>query len=87
MSKIRSYCYKNNCGPVVKTGFHLEEYFVCRECKEEITERLATEIKDRVVKKEIVPDGGGPEEIDPFLEIYGFSGYIPNKHDDLDDFT
>lgn len=49
--KIKNYCYSNKCGPVVRTGFQHDFYFVCRQCKEEVTEHLAREIEDRSERK------------------------------------
>jgi hypothetical protein len=45
--KVKNYCYSAKCGPVAYGGFHLEKYPVCKFCKEEITERLANDIKNR----------------------------------------
>ena len=42
--KIKTFCYKSDCGPIVETGFHLEKYQICTKCKEEVSEVL----KDRV---------------------------------------
>lgn len=47
----KNYCYSNGCGPVVRGGFHLEDYKVCKSCKMEITESLAFKIKNDEDKK------------------------------------
>ena len=39
MSK-KYYCHQDNCD-IVKTGFQIETYHVCRTCKEEVSENLA----------------------------------------------
>ncbi len=43
---IKNYCYSNSCGPAIQTGFQ-EQYWICRSCREEITSRLAQDIKQR----------------------------------------
>lgn len=50
--EIKRYCYASKCGPVVITGFHHEQYPVCKACKQEISERLRKEIEDRVEPKD-----------------------------------
>ena len=47
----KSYCYKSDC-EVVITGFHLEQYYSCKKCKMELTERLYNQIKERDDKKD-----------------------------------
>jgi phosphoketolase len=47
--KKKTYCYKNTC-KVVQTGFHLNQYYVCSECKEEVSTHLKEIIEER--KKE-----------------------------------
>lgn len=44
--KIKTYCYKSIC-QYVETGFHLEKYYVCSVCKEEISENLRNSIDSR----------------------------------------
>jgi hypothetical protein len=39
MSDKKKYCYKSSCN-FVQTGFHIEQYFVCRECREEVSDSL-----------------------------------------------
>ena len=74
-AKIKNYCYKVPCGPVVKTGFNLEQYFVCRECKEEVTESLADRIKEKTdAKKEVVPEGNSNDD---FMDMWASLGGPP----------
>lgn len=49
---IRTHCYNKKCGPVVEAGFHFERWLVCKECKQEVTQRLAEEIEERIAIKE-----------------------------------
>jgi hypothetical protein len=37
MSDPKQWCYQDKCGPFVQTGFHLEQYLVCKTCKEEVS--------------------------------------------------
>lgn len=85
--KVRTSCYKSSCGPVVKTGFRLVEFFVCKTCGEEVSERLAGEIEERIAireeGKDIIPDGGSD---DPY-DLFGFGGYVPGTNSvDPDDY-
>lgn len=41
---VKNYCYAS-CGPVVVTGFHHEQYKVCKSCKQEISDALYERIK------------------------------------------
>jgi len=41
----KNYCYKESC-EFVQTGFHTEQYMVCRVCKEEVTESLCQRKKE-----------------------------------------
>lgn len=52
MEKVKQYCYDGGCD-IVQTGFHLEQYFVCKKCKKEITPALKTQIDDRAKNKEV----------------------------------
>ncbi len=36
---MKNFCYSPSCN-FVKTGFHLEQYWVCKFCKMEITDTL-----------------------------------------------
>lgn len=47
-SKVKTYCYKSKCGPVVKTGAVLSVWLVCKECKEEVSEKLAEDINNKL---------------------------------------
>jgi hypothetical protein len=51
-SNPKTYCYQKPCGPVVQTGFRLEQYYVCSHCKEEVSEALKKIIDDRVSLEE-----------------------------------
>lgn len=51
MISPKSYCYKSNCSIVI-TGFHLNQYFVCSHCKEEVSESLKKQVEDRESKKD-----------------------------------
>lgn len=70
--KIKTYCYNSNCGPIVKTGAVQSTWIVCKSCKNEISERLAEEIKNRKPKEE-------PKEEPETGELWGM-GF--NKPDD-----
>lgn len=39
MSDLKNYCYKADCD-IVLTGFNIEQYYVFRQCKVEVTESL-----------------------------------------------
>ena len=41
----KNYCYKDCC-EFVQTGFHMEQYMVCRVCKEEVTQSLCDRKKE-----------------------------------------
>lgn len=57
MSKPKSSCYEQDCsGPVVETGFRLDQFLVCKKCKSEITKQLAEDIEYRKEKKESLAD-------------------------------
>lgn len=67
--KIKAYCYKDGCGPVVETGFHLEKYLVCTKCKEEVTENLRDTIKSRIESNSTEPSGFQDDEYDGQLSF------------------
>lgn len=46
----RIYCYKSDC-EIVQTGFHIQQFLVCRTCKREVAESLAATIKEKNEKK------------------------------------
>lgn len=76
---------------MVETGFHLETYHVCRQCKKEVTKRLAEEAEERAAikdeGKEIVPDGGSDEQ--SMLDMWAGIGGYPHgvrKDPDPDDY-
>lgn len=49
--KVKTYCYKGDCEYIL-TGFHLEQYPVCKICHEEISENLKNSIDSRNDKDE-----------------------------------
>jgi ATP-dependent protease Clp ATPase subunit len=68
MSDKKKYCYKSSC-EFVQTGFHLEQYFVCRECKEEVSDTLRerkTEEKEAERKRLEREAAKREEEEDPY---------------------
>ncbi len=74
---IKNYCYSNSCGPAIQTGFQ-EQYWICRNCKEEITSRLAQDIKDREKEKK----KKDLSELD-LAEMWGMHyGKLPDGNDD-----
>lgn len=48
---VKTYCYTHEC-ELVKTGFHLEQYWVCKSCKKEVTDALKESIVERKKEKE-----------------------------------
>jgi hypothetical protein len=44
MSDVKRWCYQDDC-KIVQTGFHLEQYFVCKVCRLEVSEDLKTRIE------------------------------------------
>lgn len=70
--KIKTYCYSNNCGPIVITGFHLEQYPVCTVCHEEISENLKNSIDSRNKDKKEEPDTAMAEEEDEYQIPFPF---------------
>lgn len=42
----KTYCYKSECN-TIETGFHLEKYYVCTICHEEVTPGLHEQIIQR----------------------------------------
>ena len=74
-SHQKSFCYDLACGPVVKTGFHLNQYWVCKRCKLEITEALAKTIDKRTKDHSLHPLTFADDEID--LAMYG--QYVPDN--------
>jgi hypothetical protein len=79
-NKIIGYCYSKQCGPVVKAGFQHEFYWVCKNCKSEITDRLAEEIQNRDKKKET-------QEDKDLAEMWGmFYGQDPTNNGNDDGF-
>lgn len=42
----KAYCYKSEC-KAVRTGFHLENYPVCKVCRMELTEALYSKLKEK----------------------------------------
>jgi hypothetical protein len=53
---IKTYCYKQECGPVIETGFNLEKYQVCTKCKEEVNEILKGQIDYKVSQRDPVKE-------------------------------
>ena len=68
----KTYCYKSDC-EYVKTGFHLERYFVCIVCKQEISESLRKQIESRGGSKEaIITTHHTDEELEAlYKQIWG----------------
>lgn len=87
----KTHCYKHNCGPIVETGAVQSIWYVCRQCKKEVTKRLAEEVEERAAikdeGKEIVPDGGSDEQ--SLLDMWAGIGGYPHgvrKDPDPDDY-
>jgi hypothetical protein len=64
MKDSKGFCYAADCGPVVQTGFHHEQYFVCRRCKSEITEHLKKQIEARNAGNE--PEKEDDDDDEPY---------------------
>ena len=68
MSNAKNYCYKDSC-EIVRSGFHLENYPVCRDCKQELTEALYRTIQERQKDKEKKNE---KKEEDPADDPWGY---------------
>lgn len=45
----KHYCYSDDC-EIILTGFQIDQYWVCKKCKFEITEGLKQKIETRQKK-------------------------------------
>lgn len=50
--KTKTHCYSSKCGPVVTTGAVQSIWYVCRECKCEVTPGLKEQIEERIAIRE-----------------------------------
>lgn len=48
MPDKKDFCLDRHCGPVVVTGFHIDNYKVCKKCHLEISDKLAARIEKDV---------------------------------------
>ena len=73
MNKVKTYCYKSNCGPIVRTGFQHDFYNVCSSCKEEVCDRIKDAYEEKQKKKDETDKDSNTIDDDDFIQFWAMN--------------
>jgi len=80
--EIKGYCYSEKCN-IITTGFN-SNWYICRSCKEEVSERLAEEVRQREKDKKDKKDRKLSQDELDLAEMWSmtYGGKMPDGNDD-----